>query len=83
MENPPASAGDLGSVAGSGRSPGGGHGTPLQYSGFFFYKQDFSKRELIGYETNLVSKEGIINNYTGTAGINWDCPGQTIHLLTC
>ena len=26
VENPPASAGDVGSVSGSGRSPGGGHG---------------------------------------------------------
>ena len=26
------SAGDLGSIPGLGRSPGGGHGTPLQYS---------------------------------------------------
>ena len=26
------SAGDMGSVPGSGRSPGGGHGNPLQYS---------------------------------------------------
>ena len=25
-------AGDVGSIAGSGRSPGGGHGNPLQYS---------------------------------------------------
>ena len=25
-------AGDMGSVSGSGRSPGGGHGNPLQYS---------------------------------------------------
>ena len=25
-------AGDLGSISGSGRSPGGGHGNPLQYS---------------------------------------------------
>ena len=25
-------AGDLGSIPGSGRSPGGGNGTPLQYS---------------------------------------------------
>ena len=34
--NSPASAGDSGDVAsipGLGRSPGGGHGTPLQYSG--------------------------------------------------
>ena len=35
VENPPASAGDVrdsGSIPGSGRSPGGGHGNPLQYS---------------------------------------------------
>ena len=25
-------AGDLGLISGSGRSPGGGHGNPLQYS---------------------------------------------------
>ena len=35
VKNPPASAGDLrdtGSIPGSGRSPGGGHGHPLQCS---------------------------------------------------
>jgi len=35
VKNPPASAGDVkdaGSTLGSGRSPGGGHGNPLQYS---------------------------------------------------
>ena len=34
-KNPPANAGDIrdvGSIPGSGRSPGGGHGNPLQYS---------------------------------------------------
>ena len=34
LKNPPANAGatgDLGSIPGSGRSPGGGHGNPLQY----------------------------------------------------
>ena len=34
-KNPPANAGDtgdLGSIPGSGRSPGGGHGNPLQYA---------------------------------------------------
>ena len=30
--NPPASAGDEGSIPGSGRSPGEGNGNPLQYS---------------------------------------------------
>ena len=32
VENPPANAGDLGSVPGSGRSPGEGNDKPLQYS---------------------------------------------------
>ena len=32
IKNPPANAGDAGSVPGSGRFPGGGNGNPLQYS---------------------------------------------------
>ena len=35
VKNPPAIAGDIrdmGSIPGSGRSPGGGHGNLLQYS---------------------------------------------------
>ena len=32
VKNPPASTGDVGSVPGLGRSPGGGNGNPLQYS---------------------------------------------------
>ena len=32
VKNPPANAGDVGSIPGLGRSPGGGHGNPLQYS---------------------------------------------------
>ena len=35
VKNPPANAGDIrdvGSIPGSGRPPGGGHGSPLQYS---------------------------------------------------
>ena len=35
VKNPPANAedaGDLGSIPGSGKSPGGGNGNPLQYS---------------------------------------------------
>ena len=34
VKNPPANAGDIrdaGSISGLGRSPGGGHGNPLQY----------------------------------------------------
>ena len=36
VKNPPANAGDISDatlIPGSGRSPGGGHGNPLQYSG--------------------------------------------------
>jgi len=32
VKNPPANAGDAGSIPGSGRSPEGGNGYPLQYS---------------------------------------------------
>ena len=32
VENPPANAGDPGSIPGSGRSPGEGNGNPLRYS---------------------------------------------------
>ena len=32
IKNPPANAEDMGSIPGSGKSPGGGNGTPLQYS---------------------------------------------------
>ena len=32
VKNPPANAGDPGSLPGSGRSPGEGNGNPLQYS---------------------------------------------------
>ena len=32
VENPPANAGDTGSIPGSGRSLGEGNGNPLQYS---------------------------------------------------
>ena len=32
VKNPPASAGDLGLIPGSGRSPGEGNGNPLEYS---------------------------------------------------
>ena len=32
VKNPLANAGDVGSVPGLGRSPGGGNGNPLQYS---------------------------------------------------
>ena len=38
--------GDLGSIPGLGRSPGGGHGTPLQYS---CLENPHGQRSLEGY----------------------------------
>ena len=38
--------GDLGSIPGSGRSPGGGHGNPLQYS---CLENPHGQRSLAGY----------------------------------
>ena len=32
VKNPPANAREMGSITGSGRSPGGGNGNPHQYS---------------------------------------------------
>ena len=32
VKNPAGDSGDAGSIPGSGRSPGGGNGSPLQYS---------------------------------------------------
>ena len=37
VKNPPANAGDAGSIPGWGRSPGEGNGNPLQFSFFFFF----------------------------------------------
>ena len=49
MKNPPANAGDVrevGSIPGSGRFPGGGHGNPLQYS---CLENLLEQRSLAGY----------------------------------
>ena len=46
VKDPPANAGDAGSIPGSGRSPGGGHGNPLQYS---CRGESHGRRDLAGY----------------------------------
>ena len=49
VKNPPANAGDIrdvGLVSGLGRSPGGGHGNPLQYS---CLENPHGQRSLVGY----------------------------------
>jgi len=49
VKNPPDNAGDIrdaGSILGSGRSPGGGDGNPLQYS---CLENPHGQRSLVGY----------------------------------
>ena len=49
VKKPPANAEDIrdtGSIPGSGRSPGGGHGTPLQYS---CLENPHGQRSMVGY----------------------------------
>ena len=46
VKNPPASAGDTGSIPGSGGSPGEGNVNPLQYS---CLEKSCGQRSLVGY----------------------------------
>ena len=46
IKNPPTNAGDSVSIPGSGRSPGEGNGTPLQYS---CLENSMGQRSLLGY----------------------------------
>ena len=56
VKNLPANVGDTGSIPGSGRSPGGGHGSPLQCS---CLGESHGKRSLVGHshEANRVGHE--------------------------
>ena len=45
VKNPPANAGDVGSIPGWDRSPGGGHGNLFQYS----CGEPYGQRSLVGY----------------------------------
>ena len=46
VKNPPANAGDSGSIPGLGKSPGGGNGNPLQYS---CLENPMGRGSLVGY----------------------------------
>ena len=48
VKNPPANAGDVGSIPGWGRSPGEGNGNPIQYS---CLENPHGQRSLAGYST--------------------------------
>ena len=53
VKNLPASAGDVGSIPGSGRSPGEGNSNPFQYS---CHGKFYGQRNLVGYTVHWVSK---------------------------
>ena len=59
VKNLPANAGDLGSVPGLGRSPGGGHGNPLQCSCL----ENSMDRSLVG-SSPWVGKELDVTEHT-------------------
>ena len=46
VKNPPANAGDVGSIPGFGRSPGGGNGNLLQYS---CWEKSHGQKSPVGY----------------------------------
>ena len=49
-------AGDLGSIPGLGRSPGGGHGNPLQYS---CLENPHGQRSLVGYSPRSLKQSDL------------------------
>ena len=76
VKNPPADAGEVGSILESGRSPREGNGNPLQYSFFFSFTSFFStpvflpgrfhgQRSLAGYSLGS-SKELDMAEHTHT-----------------
>ena len=73
VKDPPASAGDAGSIPGSRRSPGGGHGNPLQYSCLENSLEGFlearGQRSLADYSSGGHRESGTIEHY-----INWYQP---------
>ena len=61
----PCNAGDLSSIPGLGRSPGGGHGSPFQYS---YLENPHRQRNLMGYGP-FCSKELDITDQLSTHNI--------------
>ena len=68
VKNLPATAGDtgvVGSIPGSGRSPGGGNGNPLQYS----YLENPMDREAWQATVQGVTKSWTLSQYLGQHNI--------------
>ena len=73
VKNPPANAGDSGSIPGSGWSPGGGNGNPLQYS----YQEKISWIE-------EPESENVVTQSCLTPWNPMDCslPGCSVHVIS-
>ena len=64
----PASAGDTRSIPGSGRSPGGGNGNPLQYS---CLENHHGQRSLVGYSPWVCKVLGTTQQVNNSKRENW------------
>ena len=69
--------GDLGSILGLGRSPGGGHGNPFQYS---CLGNPHGQRSLVGYSSILA--KGGFGYMPASARSQESCLNFPIHTLT-
>ena len=54
VKNPPANAGDPGSISGTDRATGEGNGNPLQYS---CLENSMDKRSLAGYSSRVAESD--------------------------
>ena len=68
-KNLPANAGDEGSTPGSGRSPAGGHGNPVQYA---CLENPHGQRSLAGYSPRG-RKEWDTAERLGRHACTWHC----------
>ena len=72
VKNPPSNAGDVGSIPGSGRFPGGGHGNPSQV---FLPGESHGQRSLAGYspwgckESDMIERLNNNNQHDFRAGM--------------
>ena len=86
VKNPPANAGDtrdVGSIPGSGKSPGRGNSNPLQYS----WRKSHGQSSLVGYrpwghrESDLIEHTHIHRGSWGQSPVDtkWDCMQSHLH----
>ena len=77
-KEPACNAGDLGSIPGSGRSPGEGHGNPLQYSSL---DNPYGQRSLAGYSPWGHTESDTTERLTLSLSNRLNFPKQIIHQI--